>query len=56
MKKLENAIFHQDNATCHTSHNTLLDLDITWVPEYAPYSPDLAPLDFAVFPYMYLMP
>ena len=54
MDILENVIFHQDNALCYTSHNTLLELDLIGFQrlQHAPYSPDLAPLDFAVFPYL----
>ena len=51
---VENVIFHQDNAPCHKSQNTLLELGVLVFQrlEHAPYSPDLAPLDFAVFPYL----
>jgi histone-lysine N-methyltransferase SETMAR len=51
---MENIIFHQDNAPCHRSQETQLELDVIGFQRlpHAPYSPDLAPLDFAVFPYL----
>lgn len=45
---------HQDNATPHTSNITLAligESSINMVP-HPPYSPDLAPCDFAIFPYL----
>ncbi len=45
---------HHDNATPHTSVPTLAligESGINLVP-HLPYSPDLAPCDFAIFPYL----
>lgn len=45
---------HQDNATPHTSAPSLAligESGINLVP-HPPYSPDLAPCDFAIFPYL----
>jgi histone-lysine N-methyltransferase SETMAR len=41
----------QDNAPAHTSQTTQLELDLLRFEclKHPPYSPDLAPLDFAVF-------
>ena len=49
---LENGLIHQDNAPAHTSSaskETLGSIGLEPI-SHAPYSPDLAPLDFAVFP------
>lgn len=45
-------IYHHDNAPSHTAETTQLELDILGYGrlEHPPYSPDLAPLDFAYFP------
>jgi len=45
-------IFHQDNAPSHKSAETQLEIDLIGFQRLAhpPYSPDLAPLDFAYFP------
>lgn len=45
---------HQDNATPHTSNITIAlfgESGINLVP-HPPYSPDLAPCDFTIFPYL----
>jgi histone-lysine N-methyltransferase SETMAR len=44
-------VLHHDNATCHTSLliHQLSDKKITACP-HPPYSPDLAPYDFWLFP------
>jgi transposase len=45
-------VLHHDNAPCHTSlliHQFLSDKRITVRP-HPPYSPDLAPYDFWLFP------
>ena len=49
---LENLIFHQDNAPVHKAHVTMDLLAKLGYPllEHPPYSPDLAPCDFAIFP------
>ena len=47
-------LFHQDNAQAHTSvvaMATIHDCGFELVP-YPPYSPDLAPSDFHLFPQM----
>jgi histone-lysine N-methyltransferase SETMAR len=51
---LDQVILHQDNALAHTSHTTQLELDLLGFEclKHPPYSPDLAPMDFAVFPYI----
>lgn len=50
--EIENIIFHQDNAPPHRAHDTLMTIDFLGFEriDHAPYSPDLAPMDFAVFP------
>ncbi len=49
---LENVVLHQDNAPSHTAVHTQLEIDVLGFQrvEHPPYSPDLAPLDFAYFP------
>jgi histone-lysine N-methyltransferase SETMAR len=45
-------VLHHDNAPCHTSlliHQFLSDKNFTVCP-HPPYSPDLAPCDFWLFP------
>jgi histone-lysine N-methyltransferase SETMAR len=48
----ESIIWHQDNAPSHTAHLTQLEIDVLGFQRlvHPPYSPDLAPLDFAYFP------
>ena len=50
--EVENLLFHQDNAPTHRSNDTLMTIDFLGFERinHAPYSPDLAPFDFAVFP------
>lgn len=45
-------ILHQDNAPAHTAATTSLEIQLLGFETllHAPYSPDLAPMDFAVFP------
>ncbi|KAK3106045.1 hypothetical protein FSP39_011597 [Pinctada imbricata] len=52
--ELNRDIFHQDNAPSHTAHSTSLELSLLEfeVLEHPLYSPDLAPMDFAVFPHI----
>lgn len=47
-----NRVYHQDNAPSHTARDTLLTIDLIGFErlQHSPYSPDLAPMDFAVFP------
>jgi len=49
---LENIYLHKDNAPAHTASATSLELDVLGLNRIAhpPYSPDLAPMDFSVFP------
>ena len=49
---LENVVLHQDNAPSHTAKSTQLEIDLLDFQrvDHPPYSPDLAPLDFAYFP------
>ena len=51
-ENIENVLLHQDNVPCHSSKHTQAELDILGIDriEHAPYSPDLAPMDFALFP------
>ena len=50
--ELENVVYHHDNAPPHKAASTELELAILGFQRIAhsPYSPDLAPLDFAYFP------
>ena len=50
--ELERVILHQDNAPAHRAKLTTLEIDVLGFQtiEHAPYSPDLAPMDFRVFP------
>ena len=49
---LRNVWFHHDNARPHTANATAVKLaDYHWVP-HPPYSPDLAPCDFFLFPHL----
>ncbi len=49
---LRNVCFHHDNARPHTANATAVKLaDYQWVP-HPPYSPDLAPCDFFLFPFL----
>ena len=51
-KEMSDFLLHQDNAPPHVSAETRLELsllELETVP-HAPYSPDLAPMDFAIFP------
>ncbi|KAK3084951.1 hypothetical protein FSP39_021962 [Pinctada imbricata] len=52
IEELENVVYHHDNAPAHTAAETNLELDVLGVQrlQHPPYSPDLAPLDFAYFP------
>lgn len=45
-------IFHQDNAPAHRAASTMLEIGVLGfqVLDHPPYSPDLAPMDFRVFP------
>lgn len=49
---LDRVILHQDNAPAHRAHSTLLEINLLGFEllEHPPYSPDLAPMDFRVFP------
>lgn len=51
-QELENIILHQDNAPAHTAVQTTLEIDLLGFERisHPPYSPDLAPMDFALFP------
>ena len=51
---LDHVILHQDNAPAHTSQKTQLEIDLLEFQclKHPPYSPDLAPMDFVVFPYI----
>lgn len=47
-----NTFLHQDNAPAHWAESTIIDLDLLGFErvDLAPLSPDLAPMDFKVFP------
>jgi [histone H3]-lysine36 N-dimethyltransferase SETMAR len=49
---LASVLLHQDNAPAHRASSTSLEIDLldfeTIV--HPPYSPDLAPMDFSIFP------
>lgn len=49
---IENVIYHHDNAPPHKSAYTELEMALIGFQriQHPPYSPDLAPLDFAYFP------
>ena len=49
---IEDFILHQDNASPHTAESTTLEIDLIGFNtiRHPPYSPDLAPFDFAIFP------
>lgn len=49
---LENVLLNQDNAPPHVAQQTKLELDVLGLGRlmHAPGSPNLAPLDFALFP------
>jgi len=51
---LYDVVFHQDNAPANRAASTMLDISLLGfeVLEHPPYSPDLAPMDFRVFPEM----
>ena len=51
---LDRVILHQDNAPCHKARTTLIEIDFLGfnLLEHPPYSPDLAPCDFRLFPEM----
>ena len=51
-QQLENVLFHQVNAPAHTAATTQLEIGLLGFDHvtHPPYSPDLAPMDFAVFP------
>lgn len=51
---LGNIILHQDNAPAHTAATTCLEIELLGFDllEHPPYSPDLAPMDFAIFPFI----
>ena len=49
---LDQFVLHHDNAPGHTAASTQLEIDVLGFQRlpHAPYSPDLAPMDFRVFP------
>ena len=51
-ENIENIIYHHDNAPAHTASESELELSLLGFQRlpHPPYSPDLAPLDFAYFP------
>ena len=51
---LDHVILHQENAPAHISQKTQLEIDLLEFQclKHPPYNPNLAPMDFAVFPYI----
>ncbi|KAK3092613.1 hypothetical protein FSP39_004972 [Pinctada imbricata] len=51
---LDQVTLHQDNAPAHKSRTTQLEIDLLGFQclQQPPYSPDLAPMDLVVFPYI----
>lgn len=49
---LDKVILHQDNAPAHKAASTMLEIDLLGFQliDHPAYSPDLAPMDFRVFP------
>jgi hypothetical protein len=49
---LDQVLLHQDNAPSHNSASTRLEISLLdfHILEHAPYSLDMAPMDFQVFP------
>ena len=49
---LDSVILHQDNAPPHRAQTTILNISLLGfeILTHSPYSPDLAPMDFHVFP------
>ncbi len=54
MTNLDQVILHQGNAPAHTSQTTQLKLNLLGFKclKHLSYNPDLASMDFAVFPYI----
>lgn len=50
--EIEGIIYHHDNAPAHRAIDTQDTIDFLGMERipHAPYSPDLAPMDFALFP------
>ena len=50
--EIETIIYHHDNAPAHRAVDTVDTIDFLGMERlpHAPYSPDLAPMDFALFP------
>ena len=50
--EIEEIIYHHDNAPSHRAADTLETIDFLSMErlEHTPYSPDLAPMNFALFP------
>lgn len=53
---LENFILQHDNASAHTAAATQLEIGVLVMRQMSqpPYSPDLAPFDFEIFPHIKL--
>ena len=49
---LESLVFHQNNARAHGAQETIMTIDFLGFErlDHSPYSPNLAPVDFAIFP------
>jgi histone-lysine N-methyltransferase SETMAR len=49
---LDQVLLHQDNGPSHNAASTRLEISLLdfQILEHAPYSPDMAPMDFRVFP------
>lgn len=55
---LGNIILHQDNAPAHTAASTCLEIELLGfnLLEHPPYSPNLAPMDFAILSFIKSQP
>lgn len=51
---LGNIILQQDNASAHTAASTCLEIERLGFEllKHPPYSPDFAPMDFSIFPFI----
>ena len=49
---IESLVFHQDNARAHGAQETIMTINFLGFErlDHLPYSPNLAPMDFAIFP------
>ena len=50
--EIESLVFHQGNDSAHRAQETIMTVDLLGFErlDHSPYSPNLAPTDFAIFP------